>query len=382
MRNLRCVHAAEVPLLEELPLTATAWDSATDSLICAFGPTEENAIIELKRRDPALGDDAFTLLAAWDAPCPLPELPCDRILSLQYFADTMMTCLVLEGGDIVIVREEPQPGEDQIEIVGSVDVGISGAAWTPDEELLAITTRSDTLLYMTREFHGVASVTLTEADLLASRHVSVGWGKKETQFQGKRAKAMKDPTMPEKVDEGLRSPLDNGKTTLSWRGDGAFLAVNSVQATSRRVIRVFSREGVLDSVSEPIDFVESAVSWRPVGNLIAAVQRLEDRIDVIFFERNGLRHGQFSLRLTKADMDSWASDISLAWNFDSNVLAVIFKDRVQLWTTGNYHYYLKQEIPMSLDTLGGAVVECFKWHPDRALRHVIASSKSILDLDW
>lgn len=408
MRNLENVRLSEVKLHADLPLTAKAWDPSSDAVICAFGPTEDSAVLELKRKPQdgvqggCPGPEDFQLIASWDAPSPLPDLTCDRILSLQYFADSLTACLVLEGGDIVVVREDPQPGEDKIEIVGSVDVGITAAAWSPDEELLAITTRANNLLYMTREFEGVADVPFTSEDLNASRHVSVGWGKKETQFQGKRAKALRDPTMPEKVDEGKLSAHDDGKTTISWRGDGAFVAINTVEPGVRRVIRVYSREGGLDSVSEPVDGLEGALSWRPAGNLMAGIQRLNDRIDVVFFERNGLRHGQFPLRLSDQDRDSWASAINLAWNIDSTVLAVQFKDRLQLWTMGNYHYYLKQEIPIAVDPN----IEkpfAFKWHQEKALRFVAGSPRmpipisphsltldsvltsipgSILDADW
>ncbi|KAK2799452.1 hypothetical protein FQN51_006939 [Onygenales sp. PD_10] len=383
MRNLRNVHLKEVPLssTSELPLAATAWDPATDSILCAFGPTETNAVIELKRKVQDADLETLELVASWDAPCPLPDLQHDRIISLQYFADTLVTCLVLEGGDIIIVREDPQPGEDKIEIVGSVDVGISAAAWSLDEELLAITTRSHTLLYMTRDFENVANIEFTDDDLKASRHVSVGWGKKETQFQGKRAKALRDPTMPEKVDEGKLSNLDDKRASISWRGDGAFLAVNSIQSDTRRVIRVYSREGALDSVSEPVDGLEGALSWRPSGNLIAGIQRFEDKVDVVFFERNGLRHGEFTLRLTKEDMDSWASNINLAWNIDSNVLAVQFKDRIQLWTMGNYHYYLKQEIPISVESDAEKELLCFRWHQEKALRFVFGSFDTLFDIE-
>ncbi|KLJ10002.1 elongator complex protein 1 [Blastomyces silverae] len=382
MRNLRNIHLGEVPLGNELPLAATAWDPATDSIICAFGPTETTAVIELKRKahDAGLGD--LELIASWDAPCPLPDLQHDRIVSLQYFADTLVTCLVLEGGDIIVVREDPQPGEDKIEIMGSVDVGITAAAWALDEELLAVTTKSDTLLYMTRDFENVANITFTSDDLKASRHVSVGWGKKETQFQGKRAKALRDPTMPEKIDEGKLSDLDDKRVSISWRGDGAFVAVNSIQSDARRVIRVYSRDGVLDSVSEPVDGLEGSLSWRPSGNLIAGIQRMEDRVDVVFFERNGLRHGEFTLRVNKEDMQTWASKISLAWNIDSTVLSVQFKDRIQLWTMGNYHYYLKQEIPISVGTDSATGLLCFRWHQEKALRFVIGSSDTLFDTEY
>lgn len=285
---------------------------------------------------------------------------------------------MLAGGDLVLVREEPLEGEDKIEIVGSVDAGISAAAWAPDEELLALTTTAATLVFMTREFEVVADVALHVDDLKVSRHVDVGWGKKETQFKGKsKGKgALRDPTVPERVDEGCLSDCDDGATRISWRGDGAYLAVNcvvDVTPRSRRVIRVYSREGGLDSVSEPVDGLEAALSWRPAGNVIAGVQRLDAVLKVVFFERNGLRHGQFDLRLSKEEVADWGRAIELQWNVDSAVLAVAFIGRVQLWTMGNYHYYLKQQI-ISCDLDSAFQLPSLLWHPEKPL-HVLTASK-------
>lgn len=291
-------------------------------------------------------------------------------MSLHHFGENLTTCLVLEGGDIIIVQETDAAKDAHIEIVGSIDAGITAARWSPDEELLLITTKADTVLFMSRTFDGITEASMTAEDLKASKHVSVGWGKKETQFQGKgaKAKALRDPTIPENVDEGLLNKEDDGRVTISWRGDGAYVAINSVQLGSRRVIRVYSREGVLDSVSEPVDFLGGSLSWRPAGNLIAGVRRPPGgRAEVVFFERNGLRHGQFTLRIP-ADTKGAADDVALEWNSDSTVLAVILQDRIQLWTTGNYHWYLKQEI------MTGSKRPRFSWHPEKALRFAAATT--------
>ena len=299
-------------------------------------------------------------------------------MSLHHFGENLTTCLVLEGGDIIIVQETDASSNPHIEIVGSIDAGVATARWSPDEELLLITTKADTVLFMSRTFDGITEASMTAEDLKASKHVSVGWGKRETQFQGKgaKAKALRDPTIPEKVDEGVVSSRDDGRGTISWRGDGAYVAVNSVQPGSRRVIRVYTREGVLDSVSEPVDFLEGSLSWRPSGNLIAGIRRTSDTtIEVVFFERNGLRHGQFELRIP-ADTNGAADDIALEWNSDSTVLAVILKDRIQLWTTGNYHWYLKQEIKT------GQTRPCFSWHPEKALLFAAATSDTIISREY
>lgn len=374
MRNLKIVARSLLRFAGEdpLPLTATAWDAASNSLICAFGPSESRAVIELKRlhytRNGA--EDRLESIASWDAPCPLPSLSHDSILSLHHFSDTSTTCLLLAGGDIILVRESPLQNEELVEIVGSVDAGISAAAWSPDEELLAITTQADTLLLMSRDIENIASIALATEDINASNHVSLGWGKKETQFKGKRARALQDPTVPEAVDEGVLSPSDDRSVTISWRGDGAYFAVNKVEEERRRMIRVYLREGQLDSVSEPVDGLEGALSWRPSGNLIAGIRRTPENVEVVFFERNGLRHGQFDLRFTPEELQATATSLTLEWNSDSNVLAVSFSDKVQLWTMSNYHYYLKQELVFPEPA--SKTVLC-AWHAERPLALAIST---------
>lgn len=234
---------------------------------------------------------------------------------------------------------------------------------------MVITTKAETVVFMSRSFDGIAEATMTSADLSASKNVSVGWGKKETQFQGRgaKAKALRDPTIPDKIDQGKLSPNDNGRTSVSWRGDGAYVAINAIESASRRLIRVYTRDGVLDGVSEPVDGLEGTLSWRPAGNLMAGIQRFNDHVDVVFFEKNGLRHGQFTLRATET-LHHPGIRISLKWNSDSTVLAVAFGSTVQLWTMGNYHWYLKQEVLLE------SSCSHVSWHPEKALRLAIAST--------
>ncbi|KAJ0124928.1 hypothetical protein J7T55_006271 [Diaporthe amygdali] len=378
MRNLRniCHKVGKAPS----DITATCWDPSKDELLVTCGPSDPDQKIELLRAidDATHQDPALPILceriASWDAPSPNPDLPVDRVVSLHYFSDTATACLVLEGGDLIAVQEGLSPGDVHIEIMGSIDAGITAARWSPDEELLLIATKDGNVVFMSRSFDGIAEAAMSSADLAASKHVSVGWGKKETQFQGRGAKAkgLRDPTIPDKIDQGDLSTNDDGRTVVSWRGDGAYVAINTVEAGSRRVIRVYSREGVLDSVSEPVDGLEGALSWRPAGNLLAGVQRYTDHVDVVFFERNGLRHGQFTIRSTESLNDP-SVNVSLEWNADSTVLAVSFASTVQLWTTGNYHWYLKQEILLK------SPFRHASWHPEKALRLAVADTVAVID---
>ncbi|KAH8196308.1 hypothetical protein TruAng_009520 [Truncatella angustata] len=381
MRNLRNIQhkvwrpPADVSSSE--PPTACCWDPAKDEVLVAFGPSEQDGYIRLVRLSEhvtsAAHEHSKVQIASWEALSPNPDLEVDRIVSLHHFSDTLSTVLVLEGGDIVLVKEYENPQDGvHIEIMGSIDEGIMAASWSPDEELLAISTKARTVVFMTRSFEGITDATMSADDLKLSKQVSVGWGKKETQFQGRGAKALRDPTIPEKVDEGVLSSQDDGRVSISWRGDGAYVAINSIEPGVRRVIRVYSREGVLDSVSEAVDGMEGALSWRPAGNLMASVQRKGSGIDIILFEKNGLRHGEFSLRAPKG-RDLSVDQIGLEWNSDSTVLTVTFEDRVQFWTMGNYHWYLKQEI------MTGEKPKSFKWHSEKPLRFALAlPSKTVL----
>lgn len=368
MRNLRSVRFAR---WSRPDVTSACWDLDKDEVLCTIGPTAQSSALELVRLS---GSESVSprAVAGWDSPSPNPDLAVDRVVSIQHLGGSATTCLVLESGDMVTVQEHQSSadGGTHIEIVGSVDAGIAAARWSPDEELLVVVTKANAVVFMGSSLDPVVEVSMTPEDLKASKHVSVGWGKKETQFQGRGARALRDPTIPEKVDQGVPSPHEDGATTISWRGDGAYVAINSVQQGARRVVRVYSREGELDSASEPVDGLEAALSWRPAGNLVAGIQRHVDRVDVVFFERNGLRHGQFTLHSPDGPV-SFHAKVRLEWNSDSTVLAVLLPDTIQLWTMGNYHWYLKQEIR----TEPG--LPYLTWHPEKALRFAAASPDSV-----
>ncbi|KAK9365136.1 IKI3 family-domain-containing protein [Lipomyces kononenkoae] len=368
-RSRISVQSVSVP---DLPLSSTFFDAVNDALICTFGPSEEFQCIEIQEVTKA---GQVRVLASWDSVQVGPHP--DRIVDLHYFPDTNSAVLVLSGGNIVsvLVKDEDRTEEAIVEIVGSIDDGIAAAAWSPDEEILALVTGSQGFILLSRQFDPLAEQNIIADDLKISRHVSVGWGKKETQFEGKGVKGMRDPTIPEKIDEGVQSAMDDGKVRISWRGDGAYVSVNSVDTLDldvrqllRRTIRVYSREGVLDSVSEPVDGQESFVSWRPSGNLIASMQRVPDgeqrRLDVIFFERNGLRRYEFNTRLAPNE-----PILDLQWNVESSVLAVLLNNRIQLWTMSNYYWYLKQEVYLQ----GAEPLAFMKWHPERPLTMILGN---------
>ncbi|KAK9461476.1 IKI3 family-domain-containing protein [Lipomyces oligophaga] len=396
MWNLLPIQRARVPApssaAPDLAPRAAFLDPVTSLLFIALGPSiEPPYTFELVCISPsAASSERPTTIAVWDV-----ARSGDSVVDLRFFADEQTVVLVTKLGDIFRVCLAPGPvtefpivSSDSVfasnlspelvspEIVGSIDPGIAAAQWSPEEEILALATNTPSLILLNRELDFITEVPLQISDLDLSRHVSVGWGRKETQFEGKGAKAMRDPTMPDKVDSGSLCEWDDRTVRVSWRGDGQYLAISSVDEyapdSSRRTIRVHARDGSLVSVSQPVDGQDSFLSWRPSGNLLASVQRNEsdNNLDVIFFERNGLRRGEFSTSLSYSQLV-----LDLQWNAQSSVLALLITDKLQLWTTNNYHWYLKQEISCP-------GVSFLSWHTEKPLSLLLGFEDCVEILDF
>lgn len=124
--------------------------------------------------------------------------------------------------------------------------------------------------------------------------VTVGWGKKDTQFHGSEGKAAA------KANSGQvsASESDDGRPRITWRGDATLFAVSFQHAATKiRQFKVFNREGILQYTSEPTNGLEECLAWKPSGSLIAATQKLVNKHVVALFEKNGLKHREFSLPL-------------------------------------------------------------------------------------
>lgn len=274
----------------------------------------------------------------------MPEDGSGCIVGIEYLPELECVCVATATGDILLCNLSTK----QVECVGSVDGGLSAMSWSPDQELVLLATGQQTLIMMTRDFEPITEKQIHQDEFGEGKFITVGWGKKETQFHGSEGKQAAQRKQTEVLPA---SSWDDGKPRMTWRGDGQFVAVSAVcPETGARKVRVWSRELMLQSTSEPISGLEQALAWKPSGNLIASTQEKPNRHDVVFLEKNGLLHGEFTLPFQKGQVKV----NELIWNADSTVLAVWLEELktvnsnpnsyVQLWTTGNYHWYLKQSL--------------------------------------
>lgn len=152
----------------------------------------------------------------------------------------------------------------------------------------------------------------------------------------------------------------NDDIKITWRGDGELYAVGFTMDGIRR-FKVFDKDGHLQYTSEKQPGLETNLSWRPSGNLIATTQKLQDKYCVAFFEKNGLKHGGFDIPV---DNNTSVQDIS--WSSDSEIIAlqchnsIDRKQKILLFTSSNYHWYLKQVIYYNSDQK----INTLLWHND------------------
>ncbi|XP_014675329.1 PREDICTED: elongator complex protein 1-like, partial [Priapulus caudatus] len=176
----------------------------------------------------------------------------EQVAGLQYLMENDCLCVATVQGNIILYHKE-------VEVVGCVDTGIRAVSWSPDQELVVIATGSDTLIMMTKDFDPLTEVSMNPEEFGEAKPVTVGWGKKETQFhgsEGKQAAIIKTKTVEPAV------AWDDKLPRISWRGDGQGFVVSTVNwTTGARQLRVWSRDCVLQATSEDVNSLEQAVSW-------------------------------------------------------------------------------------------------------------------------
>ncbi|XP_011219588.2 elongator complex protein 1 isoform X2 [Ailuropoda melanoleuca] len=311
----------------------------------------------------------------------LPEDGSGCIVGIQDLLDQESVCVATASGDVILCNLSTC----QLECVGSVASGISVMSWSPDQELVLLATGQQTLVMMTKDFEPIMEQQIHQDDFGEGKFITVGWGRKETQFHGSEGRQA--AFQVEMYESAL--PWDDHRPQVTWRGDGQFFAVSVIcPETGARKVRVWNREFALQSTSEPVAGLGPALAWKPSGSLIASTQEKPNQQDIVFFEKNGLLHGRFTLPFLKDEVKV----NGLLWNADSTVLAVWLEDLqreenctlktyVQLWTVGNYHWYLKQSLPFS--TCGKSKLVSLTWDPVTPSRlHILCQGWRYLCYDW
>ncbi|GAB1600612.1 putative elongator complex protein 1 [Argonauta hians] len=302
------------------------------------------------------------------------------IIYLQHLPEQQGVCAITNSGNILLWFYL----EHLVECVGTVEDGIIGCAWSPDQELLVVISGCNSLILMRSDFHLLEETALHPDSFGEAEFINVGWGKKETQFHGTEGKeaAKKKAVIAEPALE-----WDDMKAYVSWRGDGQYFVTSTIHQGYRQ-LRTWTREAVLHSTGELVSGQEKEIAWKPSGSLMASSQMKPNKHDIIFFEQNGLQHGEFTL-----PFDVQTVQVKkLLWNIESTVLLIWCeelskteehqpKSFIQLWTVNNYHWYLKQNLVFDPSKERGLAT--LLWDPEEAYKlHIVTTDGCYILYTW
>lgn len=348
-----------------------------------FDDIDPNAVICLTDEGPVSYSNGIVRLHLNDATCEIVDL--DPHFAQEGIASQICSGLVCLADGLLVAAFDSgilmsiEVTLKTVEIVGNLDAGLDGIWKSPDDEVLVLSAKDGAIILMTsRDFEPLLEFNPDVENDAALANINVGWGAKETQFHGSIGKAGREVSKesPDTVQDN-----EDHKAKIVWRDDGQFFALSHVSRLDQiRKIRVFSREGQLQSTSETVRALGTCLAWKPCGgSLIASSTKLANGKDVIgFFEKNGLRHGDFLLQNNAKVME-------VSWNSDASILMVHLmleedsRQVVQLWVASNYKWQLKQHWPIvdkCLDVL---------WDPISPLTLFIFTEKSgasKIELGW
>lgn len=272
-----------------------------------------------------------------------------KALDIYYSYEKNSIFLFLCNGDIVSI-EIKENNMCFSDTVGSINGGLKACKWSPENELVALVTGNDTVIVMTNDFDPLSEVELHGGGFGEKQLTTVGWGKKETQFRGSEGKYKAQSN----EDLEYKNEVFDHTVRISWRGDAELFAVSCINPeTNQRYLRIFNKEGILQYTSETVIGLEHALDWKPSGNLIASTQRLPNKHVVCFFEKNGLKHGDFPLPFQPNEIIVK----ELMWNEDSKLLAILIEkigttsnsgtgdSNILIYSVNNYYWYCKYSIP-------------------------------------
>ncbi|KAI0785729.1 IkappaB kinase complex IKAP component [Abortiporus biennis] len=402
------ISAVTVDLDQDILYVASEKENQDGDVNVAIWRTFIDSRIEFYR-----DTSSATLLATFTSPAYSTSNPWSvttrpaEIVFFRLLPDSRNLVFIMRGGEIATANLEDETLA--VEVVGSFESGILAASWSPDDTVLVLATGDAKLILMTPDFDVISETSLHPTDFGEDAPINVGWGSKQTQFHGSLGKAAAQAPKPQNIGS---SPDDDQLPRITWRGDGAYFAVSSLSPSPtaetnkpelrHRTFRVYSHIGALQSTSEPTPGLEHVLSWRPSGNWIVSTQRYgfeggglgrEGRHDLVMFERNGLRRSDFVIEKLLAPNQTsehtstvrkWGYRMrEVSWSSDSNILSLWIEkdsgDIVQLWTIGNYHWYLKHEIVAPSGPHGepGRLTSVI-WHPEDATKLILTTPTHVI----
>ncbi|XP_053693456.1 elongator complex protein 1 [Sabethes cyaneus] len=266
------------------------------------------------------------------------------LIGLEYLVLSDELCLASAAGEVMVVRNGAADSSsvEEPDVVTFCVGGLDAMCWSPDQGVVVFVDCNLNVVTMNAAYDPINEVSLKDDTFGDREFMSVGWGKKETQFHGSEGKAAARQKKDVAVGAVDLEQVDP-KVRISWRADGELFAVG-FRGPFGRAFKVFNKEGALQFTSEKCFGLQTALAWRPSGLWIAIPQLLKEKQVIALFEKNGLRHREIELPFKVQE----ERVKGLYWSHDSEVLVIhSIKEESKLnclyyLIVCNYHWYIKQ----------------------------------------
>jgi elongator complex protein 1 len=177
---------------------------------------------------------------------------------------------------------------------GEFNCQISSAKWSPNQEYLALYLANGTLITQTAELEIVKAQNIGLEGLGC-----IAWRTDSKYFQ-------------------ICCSSGNGYKVTTYTATGELVPTPIVSDTNGSVQSVCDNTSLLTS---------SYITWHFA--LIAGINNQK----IVLWEKNGLKHNEFTVLGTRIDQ--------VHWSIDGKVLSVITNEGIELYVRSNYHWYLK-----------------------------------------
>lgn len=257
-----------------------------------------------------LCDDNHVYSLQWDENSLVKLLDLNDGIGLEHMALTNELCIGTENGNVIIYNLDDKTSQ----IVSFCDGGIELMSWSPDQEIVIfITKATQNLVILNSLYDSINEIPLDDLTKFGDQEfMTVGWGKKETQFHGSEGKAAATrkidsdaSAVAARVAENIDNVVNitNKNITIAWRGDCELFAVSFYNSkigggVGERLFKVYNKEGNLQFTCEKSIGLQSPMCWRPSGLWIAIPQLQPKQYVIALYEKNGLRHREIILPFT------------------------------------------------------------------------------------
>ncbi|VDM38481.1 unnamed protein product [Toxocara canis] len=286
----------------------------------------------------------------------------NEVVAFDFLYDDAKIFALLSNGMALLVDVLSKT----IDVVIVLNDELCGGCWAPDVHVLVVASKHN-IYFVSREFDIISEQLLNPLSAGQCELMSVGWGSKQTQFQGSTAArkqksqvgssvllimelfviAKQNDVLQVEVDEETEvSALDSRRPLFSWSGDSQCVAVSFVEERGIRKTCLWSDEGELISRLQPLPFVEEALTYRCSQNVTVMCAVQNGIRKVVFFEHNGQMLSHYEIEKLSAERNRV---IWMSWNASCDMLAIRIRsstsfEEVQWWYLINGAFSLKYRL--------------------------------------